>query len=98
MLFLELRQAGKPEQELRDAPLQAVFDYFAGEVLRRLDSETRDVLFMTALLPMTTATLAEQLTGCARTAQILEQLYRSNYFTLRDGQAEPGLSIPPAVS
>ena len=74
---------------------QAVFDYFAGEILRKVNRETQDVLFTTALMPMITAKLAEQLSGRKRAGPVLEQLYRNNYFTLRDGQVEPVYQYHP---
>lgn len=74
---------------------QAVFDYFAGEILRKVDRETQEVLLATALLPMTTARLAERLTGKKRAGAVLERLFAYNYFTLRDAQAEPVYQYHP---
>jgi LuxR family maltose regulon positive regulatory protein len=74
---------------------QGVFDYFAGEILRKVDRETQDVLLTTALMPMITARLAEQVSGHKRAGTVLEQLYRDNYFTLRDGQTQPVYQYHP---
>ncbi|HKF94569.1 MAG TPA: hypothetical protein VKB96_08205, partial [Gammaproteobacteria bacterium] len=95
-LLSELGEGANPQPAIRDCrQLQAVFDYFAGEILRRTDSETEDVLLTTALLPTFTAPLAESLTGRPRAAQILESLCHHNYFTLRYGEAEPSYQYHP---
>jgi len=73
----------------RSSSPQAVFDYFAGEVLRRVDQPTQNVLLTTALLPLTTVDMAVRLTGQRQAGEVLEKLYAYNYFTLRDEQAEP---------
>jgi LuxR family maltose regulon positive regulatory protein len=89
------RDSGSQPASPVHANPQAVFDYFAGEILRKVDRETQDVLFTTAFMPMITAKLAEQLSGRKRAGPVLEHLYRNNYFTLRDGQAEPVYQYHP---
>src|SRR5581483_9385515 len=75
--------------ELEFAPdLQYVFDYFAEEVLRRADDVTRDFLIATAFLPTITAPVAGALSGREDAAQLLEKLYRQNFFVdKRPGRA-----------
>jgi ATP/maltotriose-dependent transcriptional regulator MalT/DNA-binding SARP family transcriptional activator len=61
--------------------LDAVFDYFYGEIFRKADEETRDFLMKTSFLPDMTPHAAAGLTGKANAAQLLERLMRSNSFT-----------------
>ncbi|MDQ3797451.1 MAG: AAA family ATPase, partial [Pseudomonadota bacterium] len=64
ILLSELGESAAPPPAIHDSrQLQAVFDYFAGEILCRTDSETQEVLLATALLPVFTAPLAENFTG-----------------------------------
>ena len=60
-----------------------LFDYFAGEVLHRGSPETQAFLLKTALFPKVTAAQAHALTGHAHARDILEDLTRRNYFTVR---------------
>ncbi|MFO1320355.1 MAG: hypothetical protein U1F52_12110 [Burkholderiales bacterium] len=62
---------------------EAVFDYFAGEILDAADANTRDLLLKTSILPVITEDLARALTGNAGAAALLERLYRRHYFTTR---------------
>jgi LuxR family transcriptional regulator, maltose regulon positive regulatory protein len=64
-------------------PPQVIFDYFAAEVLLRTDEGARDFLLRSALLPTMTVAAAHELTGNTRAAQILRNLARRNYFTVR---------------
>jgi DNA-binding SARP family transcriptional activator len=58
-----------------------VFAYFAGEVLDKLDTETRDFLIMSSLLPQMTVQMAIKLTDCDNADAILSALSRNNFFT-----------------
>jgi LuxR family transcriptional regulator, maltose regulon positive regulatory protein len=60
-----------------------LFEYFAGEVLDRVDAEARRVLLEVALLPRVGGRLARRLTGSARAPRILADLARRGWFTLR---------------
>ena len=60
---------------------ESIFDYFAAEVLRKVDDQTQEFLLMTALLPRMTPRMAEKLTGLHHAERILSDLSRSNYFT-----------------
>lgn len=68
-------------QPLADQKL--LFDYFAGEILHRSDRMVQTFLLMTALFPKVTADEAEALTGHVHARDILEDLTRRNYFTVR---------------
>lgn len=74
---------------------QALFDYFAAEILRHADASKQDVLMACALMPAIPASAAEALSGHAGAAELLESLARSNYFTVRDTQSEPVYEFHP---
>ncbi|HYG70271.1 MAG TPA: NACHT domain-containing protein, partial [Anaeromyxobacteraceae bacterium] len=70
-------------------PAPEVFDYLAAEVLEEADPEVRDVLLRTAILPEVTAEAAVALSGNARAPELLTDLARRGYFTVRKDAAEP---------
>lgn len=65
---------------------EAVFDYFATEILDRVDAPTRALLLQTALLPRFSAAMAAQLGDNPRAADLLESLARRRYFIERRGE------------
>jgi hypothetical protein len=81
VLMLERKTADGRGQTRDPQPRQAVFDYFASEILARSDAETRQVLLDTALLPKVTSPQAETLTAIPRAGKILADLARRRYFT-----------------
>jgi len=66
-----------------------VFNYFAGEVFEKLDSDTRDFLLMTSVLPTMTVRMAEKMTGHDDAGPILAGLNRNHFFTEKHQTAEP---------
>ena len=62
---------------------QAVFDYFAGEVLDRLPQGSQTVLLTVSILSDFTPQMAQQLSSVLNAAEILEQLHQSRYFVER---------------
>ena len=68
---------------------EAVFDYFAGEVLSGLDRPTREFLLTTSFLDQMTAATAAELTGSREADRILAGLHRRSYFTEKRLAAEP---------
>jgi LuxR family maltose regulon positive regulatory protein len=90
ILMLESGKAPLAKNKnLNDASFQLVFDYFAEEVFRSLDKPAREALMDAALPPAITARMAEQLTENFRTRELLDELVRKNYFTVRDTQEQP---------
>ncbi|MGE3977613.1 MAG: BTAD domain-containing putative transcriptional regulator [Nitrospira sp.] len=81
-LVLQLEQ-GKAEEVPNAAMPQVIFDYLAREVLQQLTTNKRRFLLRTAFLPDMTAGMATRLTGEATAGDILDDLYRSRYFTER---------------
>jgi len=86
-------QAATPAAAGDATPL--LFDYFAEEVFRRTDPEARDVMLQTAILPRVGARMAEALTGVKGAQDVLERLYRSNYFTVKHDQPETAYQYHP---
>ncbi len=96
VLLAERAKVGKDEMRFRsDLPPEEVFDYFAGEVLDKLDSETQDFLHMTAFLPKMTAEAAERLTDQENAGRILSDLSRNHFFTVKHSSAEPTYQYHP---
>jgi LuxR family maltose regulon positive regulatory protein len=79
----------------RQHPPQAIFDYFATEILLRSDRETQQVVLETALLPKVTGAQAEAITGLPRAGEILAGLARQGYFTDAYSDPEPAYQFHP---
>lgn len=96
-LMLMLEQAGKSPADATKALKTpgVLFDYFAAEVLDKLDADTRAVLLKSALLPTMTARAVAELSGERRAGRILNQLSRNNFFTYRYDLAEPEFQYHP---
>jgi ATP/maltotriose-dependent transcriptional regulator MalT/DNA-binding SARP family transcriptional activator len=62
---------------------EGIFNYFAAEVLARMNQESQAFLLATSLFPYIPVSLAETLTGNDRAGCILAEMSRSNYFTSR---------------
>jgi DNA-binding SARP family transcriptional activator len=90
VLILE-RLRGHPGEAaaLPASASEAVFDYFAGEVLSELDEPTRHFLLTTSFLDQMTAGMAAELTGSRDAERILAGLHRRSYFTEKRMAAEP---------
>lgn len=67
---------------------QVLFDYFAGEVFANLEAGIQRALVASALLGKMTARSVAELTGFPAAGEILQNLNRRNYFTLRHDQVE----------
>ncbi len=73
-----------------------IFDYFAGEILRKTDEGIRDFLLKTAFLPKINVPEAGKLTGISHAGRILSALNRNNYFTERlSGPGSPVYQYHP---
>lgn len=98
-LVLMLEQARDGDAvDATQAPVnqQLLFDYFAGETLSRCDPAVRDFLIKTALFPKVTVAAAQALTGIGNAQDILDDLTRRNYFTVRNAsQAQDSYEYHP---
>jgi DNA-binding SARP family transcriptional activator len=89
-LMLErVRRNGITPGHLEAETREAVFNYFAGEILDRAAPEDRQILISTAFLPRMTPAMAEQVSGSPRAGKLLQQLYRRQLFISRRAGAPP---------
>ncbi|HUQ73835.1 MAG TPA: BTAD domain-containing putative transcriptional regulator [Burkholderiales bacterium] len=95
MLLLEQTVPDGAARPLADSNAQALFDYFAGEIFSGLAADTQRLLLTSALLPKPTAAMLAELSGSAKAADVLDELYRKNYFTLKHPGAEPAYEYHP---
>jgi LuxR family maltose regulon positive regulatory protein len=65
--------------------LEALFDYFATQVLAETDDATREFLYAVSFLPTMTASQCVELTHNPAARTILQRLERNNFFTTRRG-------------
>ena len=72
-----------------------VFEYFMGEVLSHIDSETKMFLFKISVLPVITLSLAKKLTGLAHTKKIINNLVLKQFFITRHGRFKPTYEFHP---
>ncbi len=85
----ELRRADGTSAGPFEPSSEILFDYFAGEIFKRADVATQDVLLQTALLPRITPSMAESLTGQPTAGAILAALHKRNYFINKQAGQEP---------
>jgi ATP/maltotriose-dependent transcriptional regulator MalT/DNA-binding SARP family transcriptional activator len=97
VLMLEESRSGETLDIAKlPAGQKLLFDYFAGEILSRSDPAVRDFLLKTALFPKVTVAAAQALTGIDNAQDILDDLTRRNYFTVRNAsQAQDSYEYHP---
>jgi LuxR family transcriptional regulator, maltose regulon positive regulatory protein len=81
--MLSLAHQGKTSSGLSRENL---FDYFAGEILDRLDPAIEDFLKQTALFPEFTSGMAQRLTGARHAERLLTHMVRNNQFITLHGE------------
>jgi ATP/maltotriose-dependent transcriptional regulator MalT/DNA-binding SARP family transcriptional activator len=87
---------GKSEaQPLSRISDKRIFDYFATEILEKLEAETRDFLFQTAVFERVTVPMAESLTGAADAGRILANLSDRQCFVEAYAQEPPAYRYHP---
>lgn len=74
---------------------EAVFDYFAGEILAKTREDVSDFLLKTAVFPDMTAEITEALTGNPKAGSILSELSVKNFFTLKSALREETYQYHP---
>jgi DNA-binding SARP family transcriptional activator len=94
-LLEELASTGQTAPAPENQASQVIFDYFAGEIFKKADPETREVLLQTAFLPRVTEAAAKDITGVSRAGEILRELQRQNYFTQKRAAKEPTYEFHP---
>jgi ATP/maltotriose-dependent transcriptional regulator MalT len=95
VLFLEARREAGSIEGPGDPTPQVLFDYFATEILERAPPAARRLLLATAFLPEIDVPAAEALAGEPRAGELLADLVRRNYFTLRLGDRPPRYRYHP---
>lgn len=83
-----VRHAGSTSNAVEESR-EAVFDYFAGEILRTESEQAQAVIIETAFVSPISAPAATRLTGSPQAPRILERLSRRNYFTEKRPGHEP---------
>jgi len=78
-----LRQTGGVHKATRNTNMDAVFDYFAGQILDALPSPTQTMLIRMSYLPRLTAETAQAITGDPEAVSLLAYLAKRNLFTDR---------------
>ncbi|MBK8019220.1 MAG: hypothetical protein IPK20_22815 [Betaproteobacteria bacterium] len=90
VLLLSAAGSGAADTAIpRSMSQEAIFAYFASEVFSRAEAADQDFLMRTALLPRITPETAMLLTGRSDASEVLERLFRRNFFTDR----QTGLGI-----
>jgi LuxR family maltose regulon positive regulatory protein len=83
LLLEQARQGRRPEASATGDTPQALFDYFATEVLAGLPAGEQTTLMRLATLPVLTPTLANALAEDPAAADLVERLHQRNLFVQR---------------
>jgi DNA-binding SARP family transcriptional activator len=84
VLALEQEQRAGPAREAPSgATPQVVFDYFASEIFDRMEAGAQSLLLAASLLPAMAAGQLDELGGASEAGTLLDELARTNYFTLK---------------
>jgi LuxR family maltose regulon positive regulatory protein len=84
-----LRDADPGQRATPADDSEAVFDYFATQLLRQASPDLQQFLLRTALLPILTAETANAISGRDDAAEQLEDLHRRGLFTSRRSTRPP---------
>ena len=91
----QLRSEGETSEKPKSQSSEVLFDYFAGEIFKKTDPVTQDVLLQTAFVPRVTASMAEKLTGSLMPVRFLANLHKQNYFTNKLAGSESAYEYHP---
>ena len=96
-LMLALEGTGRDDSKRPslDQPKDAIFEYFAGEVFRKMDTLSGDLLLQIAFLPKMSPRAVSDLTGQKAAETLLHELVRKNYFTVQHGSGSPLYQFHP---
>jgi LuxR family transcriptional regulator, maltose regulon positive regulatory protein len=84
-----LRDADAEQRDTTADDSEAMFDYFAAQLLRQATPDVRQFLLHSALLPIMTAESVNVISGREDAAEQLEDLHRRGLFTSRRGTRPP---------
>jgi LuxR family maltose regulon positive regulatory protein len=89
-LMLErLRRSGVSSNEVEAQSHEAVFNYFAAQILDTASAEERETLLKTSIFPSFTLDIACRISGNADAKNLLDQFCQRHLFTYRRGIVEP---------
>jgi ATP/maltotriose-dependent transcriptional regulator MalT len=91
----QLRTQGETPEKPTEESSEVLFDYFAGEIFKKADPVTQEVLLQTSFVPRVTAAIAAKLTGHVDAGEILARLHKQNYFTNKLAGNEPTYEYHP---
>ena len=90
VLFMDhARRKGFDDRLFSGFAPDEISDYFSVEVYDKADAATREFLLKTAFVPGVTVSMAERLTGLARSQEILGRLHGDNFFTEKTTEPDP---------
>ncbi len=96
VMMLEGIKSGVPiRQNLGDTANDALFNYFASEILEQTEADVQDFLLRTAFLPSMTTAMCKQLTKNKDAGKILTRLRHNNFFTERHIKTEATYQYHP---
>lgn len=95
VLLLERERGAAAQRQFSAADPQALFDHFAGEIFSRLEPRQQEMLLASALLPRMSAAMLAELTGHPAAGDVLEELHRRNYFTVKHAGASVAYEYHP---
>jgi ATP/maltotriose-dependent transcriptional regulator MalT/DNA-binding SARP family transcriptional activator len=93
-LVLLLQERRRFADERRGVP-DGVVDYFAAEILEKMDPDVQNVLLRTAFLPRVTGAMAEALTHRSGAGNALVALHRQNCFVVEHTEPETAYEYHP---
>jgi len=89
-LMLErIRRLGVTARHVEAESREAVFNYFAGEILDQATPEHQRILLTSAFLPRMTASASAAISGCADAGKVLADLYQRQLFVSRNAGSPP---------
>lgn len=80
LLIERVKQSGAPQREAFAGSLEAVFEYFAGQVFNATSPQTQDTLLRLSFLPQMNADTAATVSGNPQVGDLLEDWSRRNLF------------------
>lgn len=83
LLVLENFRTGGIRSQAEQITQEAIFNYFASQILDRIAPDARRFLMISALLPQMSVSVCEALTADRRSSDRLEEMYRRRLFTER---------------
>jgi LuxR family transcriptional regulator, maltose regulon positive regulatory protein len=98
LLLQHAAAGGGSSQSPPGATHRVLFDYFAGEVFATLAPSVQRVLVIAALLNKIAVRHVIELTNVTAAAEVLQELNRKNYFTLKHDHAEEIYEFHPLFS